>query len=280
MLARNSKANFTGTSLNNWFRQLLYIGHYIRIPCALYHVRVDFGCVFVFLSAEAFRVALPVDYSMTTALEWVAAKLPAPCTIDPTDRSVPTYGWWFFNCSRELDSDAREIRGELYCLRCHDKMGIPICGACRRPVEDRVVTALGKHWHVEVSLVAKEASFWCFWLLWWATNSWCSTSSAPNARNHFSGRNITSEKVWLIASYITISCLEILILSVVKSLKTVCDTSFLTVLASEGHIFSVCVSALNKTWKPENFVCWACETPLDERWVGLAAIEMFGDVRE
>jgi hypothetical protein len=33
----------------------------------------------------------------------------------------------------------------LYCLRCHDKMGIPICGACRRPIEERVVTALGKN---------------------------------------------------------------------------------------------------------------------------------------
>ena len=31
----------------------------------------------------------------------------------------------------ELNADAREVNGELYCLRCHDKMGIPICGACR-----------------------------------------------------------------------------------------------------------------------------------------------------
>ena len=31
--------------------------------------------------------------------------------------------------------------------RCHDKMGIPICGACRRPIEERVVTALGKNWY-------------------------------------------------------------------------------------------------------------------------------------
>ena len=29
-------------------------------------------------------------------------------------------------------------------------MGIPICGACRRPIEERVVTALGKNFHVEV----------------------------------------------------------------------------------------------------------------------------------
>lgn len=53
----------------------------------------------------------------------------------------------------ELNIDAREKEGELYCLRCHDKMGIPICGACRRPIEDaRVVNALGKQWHVEVGV--------------------------------------------------------------------------------------------------------------------------------
>ena len=34
-------------------------------------------------------------------------------------------------CRVELTVEAREKTGELYCLRCHDKMGIPICGACR-----------------------------------------------------------------------------------------------------------------------------------------------------
>lgn len=28
-------------------------------------------------------------------------------------------------------------------------MGIPICGACRRPIEERIVTALGKQFHVD-----------------------------------------------------------------------------------------------------------------------------------
>lgn len=73
------------------------------------------------------------------------------------------YHPYHFNCTAcgvELDANAREVRNrpglakndtnELYCLRCHDKMGVPICGACRRPIEERVVTALGKHWHVEV----------------------------------------------------------------------------------------------------------------------------------
>ncbi|XP_018334523.1 LIM and senescent cell antigen-like-containing domain protein 1 isoform X1 [Agrilus planipennis] len=78
------------------------------------------------------------------------------------------YHPYHFNCTAcgvELDSNAREVRSrpgfaandmnELYCLRCHDKMGIPICGACRRPIEERVVTALGKHWHVEHFVCAK-----------------------------------------------------------------------------------------------------------------------------
>jgi len=71
----------------------------------------------------------------------------------------------FEGCGCELTSTAREVRtrpgytaqelNELYCLRCHDRMGIPICGACRRPIEGRVVTALGKHWCVEHFVCAK-----------------------------------------------------------------------------------------------------------------------------
>ncbi|XP_035991599.1 LIM and senescent cell antigen-like-containing domain protein 1 [Fundulus heteroclitus] len=47
---------------------------------------------------------------------------------------------------KELTADARELKEELFCLPCHDKMGVPICGACRRPI---VVNAMGKQWHVE-----------------------------------------------------------------------------------------------------------------------------------
>ncbi|KAI6173970.1 UNC-97-like protein [Aphelenchoides besseyi] len=63
-----------------------------------------------------------------------------------------SYHPYHFSCKRcdtELTDDAREIGGELYCLRCHDTMGIPICGACHRPIEERVITALGKNWHIE-----------------------------------------------------------------------------------------------------------------------------------
>ena len=63
-----------------------------------------------------------------------------------------TYHSYHFNCHScgiELKPDACQIDGNLFCLKCHDKMDIPICGACRRPIEDRVVTALGKHFHAE-----------------------------------------------------------------------------------------------------------------------------------
>lgn len=53
------------------------------------------------------------------------------------------------NCGIELRSDARTLDGDLYCIKCHDKMGIPICGACRKPIEERVVTALGRHYHID-----------------------------------------------------------------------------------------------------------------------------------
>jgi len=68
-------------------------------------------------------------------------------------------------CGKELTSSAVEVKtrpgytanelNELYCLKCYFKMGIPICGACRRPIEGRVVTALGKHWCVEHFVCAK-----------------------------------------------------------------------------------------------------------------------------
>ena len=47
------------------------------------------------------------------------------------------YHPYHFNCSGcacVMDHTGRDIGGRLYCLPCHDKQGIPICAACRRPV--------------------------------------------------------------------------------------------------------------------------------------------------
>jgi len=50
----------------------------------------------------------------------------------------------------ELDENGREVRGSLYCLPCHNQLDVPVCAACRRLIDDRVISALGKQWHVEV----------------------------------------------------------------------------------------------------------------------------------
>ncbi|KAL3310718.1 LIM and senescent cell antigen-like-containing domain protein 2 [Cichlidogyrus casuarinus] len=68
------------------------------------------------------------------------------------------YHAYHFNCSScaaELSSDAREKDGDLFCIRCFDKLGMPICGGCRRPIEERVIHALGKTWHVEHFMCAR-----------------------------------------------------------------------------------------------------------------------------
>ena len=66
-----------------------------------------------------------------------------------------TYHAYHFSCSgcgAELTKDARERKGELYCLRCNDKMGVPVCAACHKPIDqdkERVISALGRNWHNE-----------------------------------------------------------------------------------------------------------------------------------
>uniref|UniRef100_A0A1I8HVY0 LIM domain-containing protein n=1 Tax=Macrostomum lignano TaxID=282301 RepID=A0A1I8HVY0_9PLAT len=53
-------------------------------------------------------------------------------------------------CRIELTAEAREKDDRLYCIRCFDKLGIPVCARCRRPIDqERVVRALGRAWHVE-----------------------------------------------------------------------------------------------------------------------------------
>ncbi|KAH9371097.1 hypothetical protein HPB48_014687 [Haemaphysalis longicornis] len=72
---------------------------------------------------------------------------------NPLRRNGEVYHPYHFSCVKcgvELTSEAREIQGDLHCLKCHDKMVTSVCAACRRPIEDaRVACALGKKWHVE-----------------------------------------------------------------------------------------------------------------------------------
>lgn len=74
------------------------------------------------------------------------------------------YHPYHFNCKtcgNELNGISRESKGELYCVKCHEQLDIPICSACHRSIdEERIVYALGKQWHVEHFACAQcEAPF-------------------------------------------------------------------------------------------------------------------------
>jgi hypothetical protein len=58
----------------------------------------------------------------------------------------------------QLDENGREVRGSLYCLPCHNKLDLPVCAACRCLIDDRVISALGKQWHVEVCFIYLNTS--------------------------------------------------------------------------------------------------------------------------
>ncbi|CAF3159464.1 unnamed protein product [Rotaria sp. Silwood2] len=65
------------------------------------------------------------------------------------DECYHAYHFQCSSCRIELDENAREARGLLYCQSCYNKLDLPVCAACRRLIDDRVVSALGKQWHVE-----------------------------------------------------------------------------------------------------------------------------------
>ncbi|OAF67090.1 LIM and senescent cell antigen-like-containing domain protein 2 [Intoshia linei] len=53
-------------------------------------------------------------------------------------------------CGCELSNYAREYESQLYCFRCYNKLGVAICAACRRPIENaRVIHAMNQAWHEE-----------------------------------------------------------------------------------------------------------------------------------
>ena len=52
-------------------------------------------------------------------------------------------------CSQVLTAKSREKDGELFCLRCHDRAA-SICACCHKPIEGRIIHAIGKTWHPEV----------------------------------------------------------------------------------------------------------------------------------
>ena len=121
-------------------------------------------------------------------------------------------------------------------------MGIPICGACRRPIEERVVTALGKQWHVEHFVCAK-------------------------CEKPFFGHKHYEKKVILFCSSLT--CLIFTLDLFVQGLAY-CETHYHQLF---GNVCFVCnkviigdtITALNKAWCPDHFACAFCDGRLTEK---------------
>jgi hypothetical protein len=86
-------------------------------------------------------------------------KIRAPLNEDFIRYKNETYHLFHLNCKLcncELNSKAREIKGELFCLKCQDKLEIAICAGCHTPIDqERIVYALGKQWHNEHFACAK-----------------------------------------------------------------------------------------------------------------------------
>ena len=127
------------------------------------------------------------------------------------NRSAPSTG----NPSRiELDENAREVRGLLYCQPCHGKLDLSVCAACRRLIDDRVVSALGQQWHVEVSIDSCHSR--CNHT---DTLLLSSISAVHAALNRFVAADISNTRAWRTARPITISCLAQPALSAIGSLR-------------------------------------------------------------
>lgn len=75
----------------------------------------------------------------------------------------------------DLDENAREVHGSLYCLPCHNKLDLPVCAACRRLIDDRVISALGKQWHAEVRIYQTDSDDMTSFRLAFLLCSMCST---------------------------------------------------------------------------------------------------------
>ncbi|KCV67634.1 hypothetical protein H696_05921 [Fonticula alba] len=53
------------------------------------------------------------------------------------------------SCSSVLTADCKELDDKLYCQPCHQKALSATCDVCRRPIDGRSISALGKQFHPE-----------------------------------------------------------------------------------------------------------------------------------
>lgn len=172
------------------------------------------------------------------------------------------YHGYHFNCTScnaELDSTAREVKSrpgfaandvnELYCLRCHDKMGIPICGACRRPIEERVVTALGKHWHVEHFVCAK-----------------CEKPFLGHRHYEKRGLAYCETHYHQLFGNLCFVCNQVISSDGERFCSRIdCSQSNLLIICLLFLDFFSVFTALNKAWCVHHFACSICDTKMNQK---------------
>ena len=108
-------------------------------------------------NARKFCLFRSMNYFLSQRLDSVLLASSGPIEDEVLRYKGEIYHPYHFNCTTcgiELNASARETKDDLYCLKCHEKLNLPICAACRTPIDhERIVYALGKQWHVEVSLL-------------------------------------------------------------------------------------------------------------------------------
>ncbi|TPX63990.1 hypothetical protein SpCBS45565_g06187 [Spizellomyces sp. 'palustris'] len=58
-------------------------------------------------------------------------------------------------CKQALGADCKEYEGKLYCAADLERMTMRVCQACRRPIQGRSITAMGKQYHPEHFVCSK-----------------------------------------------------------------------------------------------------------------------------
>lgn len=100
---------------------------------------------------HGFPVCLYMERTLHIVIRWFTLIISTAASVGKSHN----YLWYslfycIVVCSKQLTHKCRERDGDLYCLRCFDNLESAICGACRRPIEGRIIHALGKMWHPEV----------------------------------------------------------------------------------------------------------------------------------
>jgi paxillin len=183
------------------------------------------------------------------------------------------------NCRNPLGSGVfYEQGGVQHCERCYQELFCPRCGHCDKPVMDRCITAMGKKWHVEHFICTqclrpfengnffeKDGRPYCDYDFFNLFAPKCGGCGEPIRADSINALGVQWHPEHFACAY----CRKSLAGGVFfeHQGKPYCETHYHMQL---GSLCSGCgkpiagrvVSALDKKWHPEHFVCAFCMNPL------------------